>query len=162
MIEQIKEPCANGQLSSLPFRYRKGLLHIEVGVEVSRATKLVTALGRETICWVSEIGGVVARIGQSVHQLAAEQPQWILGEPTTLASTAVVVAALVLPNRLPCKFAVSLLLQIEYGNPVCLKIVPENVQPFTKAFGPRAVRCRREAYHSRYVSCRSQKAAELL
>jgi hypothetical protein len=36
--------------------------------------------------------------------------------------------------------AVSLLLQIEYGNPVCLKIVPEIVQPFIKAFGPRAVR----------------------
>jgi hypothetical protein len=64
----------------------------------------------------------------------------MLGEPTTLASTAVVVAGLVLPNKLPCKVAVSLLLQIEYGNPVCLKIVPENVQPFTRTFGPRLVR----------------------
>jgi hypothetical protein len=34
--------------------------------------------------------------------------------------------------------AVSLLLKIEYGNPVCLKIVPESVQPFTSVFGPRA------------------------
>ena len=64
----------------------------------------------------------------------------MLGEPTTLASTAVVVAGLVLPNKLPCRVAVALLLQIEYGNPVCLKIVPENVHPFTRASGPRLVR----------------------
>ena len=49
----------------------------------------------------------------------------------SLASTAVVVAGLVLPNKLPCRVAVALLLQIEYGNPLCLKIVPENVHPFT-------------------------------
>src|SRR6202020_3102717 len=33
MIEEIKEPCANGELSALPPRYRKGLLHVEIGVE---------------------------------------------------------------------------------------------------------------------------------
>jgi len=64
MIEEIKEPCTNGELSALPSRYGKGLFHVEVSVEVTWATKLVTALGAEIICWVSEIGGTVARVGQ--------------------------------------------------------------------------------------------------
>ena len=67
----------------------------------------------------------------------------MLGVPVTLARTAVVVAGLVLPNKLPCSAAVSLLLDIEYGKPVCLKIVPENVHPFTSEFGPQFVRCRK-------------------
>ena len=63
MIEEIKEPCANGELSSLPPRYREGLLHIEVSVEVAWAAKLITALGPEIICRVSEISGAITRIG---------------------------------------------------------------------------------------------------
>src|SRR5580692_6679083 len=63
MIEEIKEPCANGELSALPPRYREGLLHIEVGVEVARAAKLIAALGPEIICWVSEISSAITRIG---------------------------------------------------------------------------------------------------
>ncbi len=64
MIEEIKEPCANGELSTLPLRYRKGLLHVEVGVEVTWAAKLIATLGPEIIGWVSEISGAVARVGQ--------------------------------------------------------------------------------------------------
>src|ERR1700758_3953272 len=79
-------------------------------------------------------------LGNPFTNCAAEPPQLMLGEPTTSARTAVVVAGVVLPNRNPCRVAVALLLQIEYGNPVCLKIVPENVQPFTSAFGPHFVR----------------------
>src|ERR1700722_17803707 len=63
MIEKIKEPCANGELSALPPWYREGLLHVEVGVEVTRAAKLIAALGPEIICGVSEISSAVARIG---------------------------------------------------------------------------------------------------
>src|ERR1700733_6583531 len=63
MIEDIKEPCANGELSGLPPRYCKGLLHVEVSVEVTGAAKLIAALVSEIICGVSEIGSAVARIG---------------------------------------------------------------------------------------------------
>ena len=71
MIEEIKESCANGELCALPLRYPKSLLYAEVSVEVTWATKLVTDLGPEVVCWVSEIGSAVARIGQPVHQLCS-------------------------------------------------------------------------------------------
>ena len=43
MIEEIKEPCANGEVSALPSRNGKGLFYVEISVEVTWATKLVTA-----------------------------------------------------------------------------------------------------------------------
>ncbi len=61
----------DGELSALPFRYRKSLLHTEVSVEVAWSTKLVTALGSEIICWVSKISSAIARIGRPVHQLCS-------------------------------------------------------------------------------------------
>ena len=42
MIEEIKEPRANREPSSLPSRYREGLFYVEISVEVTWATKLVT------------------------------------------------------------------------------------------------------------------------
>ena len=71
MVEQIKEPCADGKLCALPFRYRERLLHVEVRVEVTWATKLIAALGSEIICWVGEICGVVTWVGQTVYQLCS-------------------------------------------------------------------------------------------
>ena len=64
MIKQVKEHRANGELSTLPLRYRKGLLHIEVSVEVPWPTKLVTTLGPEISCGVSELSSAVARVGR--------------------------------------------------------------------------------------------------
>ena len=69
MIEEIKEPRANRESSTLPSWYHEGLFHVEVSVKVTWATKLVTALASKIICRVGEIGGTVARIGQPVHQL---------------------------------------------------------------------------------------------
>src|ERR1700734_131507 len=63
MIEEIKEPCANGEMSTLPLRYRKGLLHVEVSVEVTWTAKLIAALDPEIICRVGEISSAIARIG---------------------------------------------------------------------------------------------------
>ena len=63
MIEEIKEPGANGDVSTLPSRNGKGLFHVEVSVEVTWATKLVTALGAKIIGWVSEIGCAVTGVG---------------------------------------------------------------------------------------------------
>jgi hypothetical protein len=49
MIEEIKEPCADGELCALPFRYPKGLLQVEISVEVAWATKLIAPLSSEII-----------------------------------------------------------------------------------------------------------------
>ena len=63
MIEEMKEPRANRELSALPLRHREPLLHIEVSVEGTWATKLITALGAKIIGWVSEIDCAVSGIG---------------------------------------------------------------------------------------------------
>jgi hypothetical protein len=68
MIEEVEEPCAYRELGLLPLRHREGLLHIEVRVEVSRATKLISALSAEIVCRIHEIGRVIAGIWLPVHE----------------------------------------------------------------------------------------------
>src|ERR1700693_913549 len=69
VIEEVEEPCAYRELGLLPLRHSEGLLHIEVRVEVTRATKLVSALSTEIICWIHEIGRVIAGCWLPVHEL---------------------------------------------------------------------------------------------
>jgi len=63
MIEKVKKSCPDGELSALPFRYSKSFPYTEISVEVTWSTELVTALGSEVICRVSEISSAVAWIG---------------------------------------------------------------------------------------------------
>jgi hypothetical protein len=51
MIEEVKESCSNRELRALPFGYVRGFLHVEVGVEVTGATKLIATLGVKIIGW---------------------------------------------------------------------------------------------------------------
>ena len=71
MIEQIKEPRANGKLSAFPLRYGEPLFKVEISVEITWATKLIPPLGSEVICWVGEICGAVTWVGQAVYQLCS-------------------------------------------------------------------------------------------
>src|SRR5579863_6655855 len=66
VIEEVEKPCSYRELGLLPLWQREGLLHVEVRVEVTWAAKLVTALSREIIGWVSKIGDVIAWIGDQL------------------------------------------------------------------------------------------------
>ena len=69
MVEEIKEPCADGELCALPPRYGKCLFKVKVSIEVTWASKLIPALGSEVICWIGKICNVVTSVRQTVYQL---------------------------------------------------------------------------------------------
>ena len=68
VIEEVEEPCTYGELGLLPLWHGEGLLHIEVRVEVTRATKLISALSAEIVCRIHEIGRVIAGIRLPIHE----------------------------------------------------------------------------------------------